>query len=433
MKLQDLQNKKVAFLGLGIENQALIKFLIAKKVDCQITILDKRPKSTFGLYFQKFKFQTGKNYDQKLDSFEIIFRSPGYPLFSQNIQKAQKKKAVISSPIKIFFDLCPTKNIIGVSGTKGKGTTASLIYAILKKAGKQAFLAGNIGLAPFSFFNKLTKNSWLVLELSSFHLEDLNLSPKIAVLTNFFPEHLQPADPNNPNYHKSLENYFKAKLNLDRFQSKDGYFVVNKSLKPKINKLKIKSKIKYFDKVNYRSRLAGDYNQENIAAAASVVKILKIKDEIVKEAVKNFKPLEHHLELVREARGVKYYDNSFSTTPESSILDLKSFDRPIILLAGGADKGSNFKNFSKTIKNRVKFLILFKGQGSEKIKKELVKLNFPSDKLKIVKSMKEAVKLATKYSKSGEVVLLSTGCASFGIFKNYKDRGNQFKQCVKKV
>ncbi|PIT90703.1 MAG: hypothetical protein COU22_00685, partial [Candidatus Komeilibacteria bacterium CG10_big_fil_rev_8_21_14_0_10_41_13] len=211
---------------------------------------------------------------------------------------------------------------------------------------------------------------------------------------NFFPEHLQPADPNNPNYHKSLENYFKAKLNLDRFQSKDGYFVVNKSLKPKINKLKIKSKIKYFDKVNYRSRLAGDYNQENIAAAASVVKILKIKDEIVKEAVKNFKPLEHHLELVREARGVKYYDNSFSTTPESSILDLKSFDRPIILLAGGADKGSNFKNFSKTIKNRVKFLILFKGQGSKKIKKELVKLNFPSDKLKIVKSMKEAVKLA---------------------------------------
>jgi len=470
MNLKNLQHKKIALLGLGVENLALLNYCLKNKVQADFTVCDKRDIEALGDKFKVLNkhdnvfWQLGEEFNQKLDRYDILFRSPGWPLDCPGIRHALKnachsgakrsvaiesrdaiaiRKAhdssmtVVYSPMKLFFDLCPTKNIIGVTGTKGKGTTSSLIFGILKEAKKTVYLGGNIGIAPFDFLPKLKKNDYVILELSSFQLEDLHKSPHIAVFTNFTPEHLAPADPNNPNYHHSLVEYFKAKLNITLHQKNGDYLVINSNFKFPISKQfpntksqiyeKSKAKVIAFDKSDWPSQLPGEHNKENIAAAEVVAQILKIAPEVVARAVRKFKGLEHRLELVAEKKGVKYYDDSFATTPESTIIALKSFDKPIILLAGGADKGADFKNLAKEVAKRVKFVILFDGKATPRLKKELLTAGFSSAKIKVVKSMSEAVALSTQKAVSDDIVLMSTACASFGMFKNYKERGNLFK------
>ncbi|MDD4332519.1 MAG: UDP-N-acetylmuramoyl-L-alanine--D-glutamate ligase [Patescibacteria group bacterium] len=447
MNLKDLQNKKIGILGWGIENQALVDFLIKKKVRCEITICDARENISVEAHNYaslQINYQLGKNFNKNLYKFDILFRSPGWPIFcpgivetrhasSQNTRRGDASslrghKTVLSSPMKLFFDLCPTKNIIGVTGTKGKGTISSLIFKILKTAGKRAYLGGNIGVAPFAFLNKIKKNDWVVLELSSFQLEDFNVSPHIAVIINFSPEHLAPADPNNPNYHKSMKDYWNAKSRIFMFQGSKGYLVINSKIRSRV-KSQV-SKVIKFGKSELPSSLPGEHNKENIAAAVEVAKIVGIKKEIIARAVKKFKGLEHRIEFVRELKGVKYYDDSFATTPDSAITALKSFSAPIILLAGGAEKNSDFREFAREVKKRVKFLILLDGKATPRFKKEILKTGYSLKNIKIVKSMKEAVSLARAKSASGDIVLLSTACASFGMFKNYKQRGGLFKNEV---
>ncbi|MEA3463544.1 MAG: UDP-N-acetylmuramoyl-L-alanine--D-glutamate ligase [Patescibacteria group bacterium] len=458
-KLNKLQNKKICMLGFGIENQALIRFLLDKKINCEITICDAQKNKNFagtrhGAFPQNknINWQLGKNYDANLDKFDIIFRVAGYPLFSSKIKKAKMVGVEISSPTKLFFELCPTKNIIGVTGAKGKGTTASLIYHILKKAGKRIWIGGNIGIAPFEFINKIKKNDWVVLELSSFQLEDMAVSPHIAVITNFYKEHLAPADPNNPNYHRSLADYWNAKMNIVKWQKKGDEAVVNKNLELRIKNLELRTKKYFFSNANkdadcyfidnnvikiqnskfkIQNFLIGEHNKENVAAAVEAAKLIGVTNKIIKKAIAEFKGLEHRIEHVKNVNGVKYYNDSFATTPESAITALESFNGPIILLAGGADKGSSFKQFAKEIKKRVKFVILLNGKATPRIKEELLKIKYPKNNIKLVNSIKSAVKTARENADKGYVVLLSPACASFGMFKNYKERGIMFKQEVK--
>lgn len=415
--LQKLNGKKIALLGLGLDNQALLALLKSQKIKAEITIKDGR--------------QDPRGFNKNLYKFDILFRSPGWPILCPGVQEAIKKgKTEISSPLNVFFALCPSKNIIGVTGTKGKGTTASLIYKILKDAGKRVWLGGNIGVSPLTFLNKIKASDYVVLELSSFQLEDLKYSPRISVITNLYKEHLAPADPNNPNFHHSYNAYWQAKLNITKGRE-NKYLVANKSLAPKLKREKIAGKLIFSATSSLPSKLIGNYNQENIGAALEVAKILKIKASQVQKTIANFGNLEHRLELVEEINGVKYFDNSFSTTPESTILDLKSFDGPIVQIAGGADKGASFKNLAKTIKAKVKFLILLPGKGTLRIKKELNAVKFEKEKIKETADMKEAVKIAEQKANAGDIVLLSTACASFGIFKNYKERGDLFKKYVR--
>jgi UDP-N-acetylmuramoylalanine--D-glutamate ligase len=506
--LKFLQNKKIAMLGLGVENLALVKYLLKttpqsllKKEggSLNITVCDPKSAAELGERFLEIKLLarknklpeikliSGKNYDAQLADFDIVFRSPGYPLFNKNLIKAKKAGVEISSAMELFFELCPTKNIIGVTGSKGKGTTASLIYEIINSSLKtvthpvsrgashpsregisqRVFLGGNIGTAPFEFIDKIKPNDFVVLELSSFQLEDLKISPKIAVITNIFKEHLAPADPNNPNYHRSMKDYWAAKANIFAYQKREDYLVINEKLKIKKEKRKNIGKIIYYGKSELPSNLIGEHNKENIAAAVAVAKILKIKDEVIKKAVQKFNGLPHRLEFVAEIDGVKYFDDSFATVPDVSVIALRAisdksplerggvsltrrgvlksdssknfFDsRRIILFAGGADKGSDFKNFAKEIKKRVKYLILFKGKGTDRLKSQIsprpelgTKANFNSQ-ISVVDNMKDAVKIAKSKATRGDIVLLSTGCASFGCFKNYKERGEQFKAEIKK-
>lgn len=442
MKKEQTQKIKIALLGLGLDNQALLK-LFSNKDDIEITICDKRKKEQLPIIKSnkiKLNYRLENNFNRDLFDFDILFRSPGWPINCPGIQLALKNGSHLSSALDLFFKLCKTKNIIGVTGTKGKGTTATLIYQIIKDHLKtirtqnkpRVYLGGNIGIAPLSFLKKIKVQDYVVLELSSFQLEDLEHSAKIAVFTNLFKEHLVPADPNNPNFHKSINTYFQAKLNIAQHQE-NKILIANKTLEKQFVSKNLKTKIVYFTKSLLDTKIQGDYNRQNIAAAVEVAKYLKIKPSIYQKTISNFKNLENRLEPVLTKNNITFFNNSFSTTPESTTLDLLSFKNPIIQIAGGADKGANFKDLARTIKAKVKFLILFPGAGSDKIKIELKKIKFPAEKIFIANDMKAAVKMAWQKAKAGDIILLSTACASFGLFKNYKERGNLFKQEVKKI
>ena len=436
MKLKDLKKHTIVCIGLGAEIAGLIDYLYAKKLNKKIVVLDNKNKTDLLSRYPKFKkyknivFQKDTRSFNELKKFSLIFKSPGAHIDLALRKKLSHEGSLIISPMQLFLELSPSKNIIGVTGTKGKGTTSALIAEILKKAKKKVWLGGNIGIAPFDFIKKIKKSDWLVLELSSFQLEDMNAQLPISVLTNFSPEHLKPADPNNPNHHPSLKHYWQAKLQIVKTKNKNHLFIVNEKLKDDIKKENLQAKIIYFKTSNLATRLPGEHNKENIAAAVTVAKSLKIKDKIIAKAVKNFKGLEHRLEKVTIKKGVEYYNDSFSTIPESTITAIKAFNKPIILLAGGADKGSDFSGLAKIVKQKVKALILFKGLATPRLKREIIKSGFNPKNIFEVDNMKKAVTQSQRQAKSGDIVLMSPAAASFGIFKNYKDRGKQFKQSV---
>ncbi|MFA5154829.1 MAG: UDP-N-acetylmuramoyl-L-alanine--D-glutamate ligase [Patescibacteria group bacterium] len=433
-ELKKLSGRRIALLGLGLDNQALLALLDKARLPVAVTICDARSRRQLPPVRTKHLpvgYQLGAASNTGLDKFDVLFRSPGWPLNCPGILAARRRgRTMITSPINLFFSLAPTKNIIGVTGTKGKGTTASLIYQILRAAKRRTksrvWLGGNIGIPPLSFIDKIKPHDYVILELSSFQLEDLRYSPRLSVITNLFPEHLAAADPHNPNFHASVAAYWKAKLNIAR-QSSNRYLIANPDLRIKLTKARLPSRISYFRASSLPTRLTGTYNRENIGAAVEVARRLDIRPAIYRRAIAAFRNLEHRLELAAEIKGVKYFDNSFATTPESTILDLHSFSAPLILIAGGADKGADFRRLAATIRAKVKFLILLEGSATPRLRQTVLAKRFPPARLAGAKSMANAVALARRHSVSGDVVLLSAACASFGLFKNYKDRGDQFK------
>lgn len=427
------EGKKVAILGLGIEGKSSARWL--KKQGAFVTILDQKKE---------------KNYLHNLNRFDFVVRSPGVKL-SPLEKRVSKEK--ITSQTKIFFDLCPC-SIIGVTGTKGKGTTSTLIYEMVKSQGFDAYLGGNIGKPPLDFLNSLSIHSLVVLELSSFQLQDLAKSPHIAVMLMATSEHLD--------YHKDVYEYIDAKRNILRFQTASDFAVINRDY-PVSNESDVYTEGKVYkvsreketdngcfvkDKkvwVKFNGSveeiidtadifLPGAHNLENVCAAVMVAKILKVDKKKIVAVLKSFKGLEHRIELVREVGGVKYYDDSFSTIPETAIAAIEAFKNPEILILGGSSKGSDFATLGEKIStaNNIKAII---GIGVEwvRIKAELRIKNSELIIIEGAKDMKTIVAAAAKIAKSGDVVLLSPACASFDMFKNYKDRGEQFKQQVREL
>ncbi|MEK7565601.1 MAG: UDP-N-acetylmuramoyl-L-alanine--D-glutamate ligase [Patescibacteria group bacterium] len=396
--MTDYKNKKVAILGWGVDTQDIAPWL--EEQGAKITILDEKKGDRF----------------DKLDEFDLLVRSPGVYRYRKEFEGLN-----VSSKTKLFFDLCPAK-IIGVTGTKGKGTTATLIYEILKAAGKDVYLGGNIGEGVFQNLPKLTKNSWMVLELSSFQLIDLDKSPHIAVVLMATQEH--------QDWHKSIKEYINAKKNIVAHQKSSDFAVANKDYPNSVEIGKAATgKVIWVSgkRINLKTRLRGVHNKENIAAAVAVAKIIGVP---YKKIVADFKSLEHRLEEVATVDGVTYYNDSFSTTPETAIAAIKSFSEPIILIVGGSSKNSDFSKLGRVISEtpNVKVVISIGIEGP-KIEK------FIRNK-KIIKggdSMDKIINLAYNNAVSGDVVLLSPACASFGMFENYKDRGEQFKMQVKKL
>jgi UDP-N-acetylmuramoylalanine--D-glutamate ligase len=428
------KNKKIAVVGEGIEGQSSYKWLKANGAN--VTILDEK---------------LGEDYLEELDDYDLVVRSPGIKISTLEEFVAREK---ITSQIKIFFDLCPSE-IIGVTGTKGKGTTSSLIYEMLIKQGFDACLGGNIGLPPFEFLDKLNAQSKVVLELSSFQLMDLKKSPHIAVMLMITSEHL--------NWHSSIEEYIDAKRNIVRHQSETDFAILNRDY-PATNESDIYTNGKVYHisrereaaaegsfvkdgKVWLRTEvgeipvvdieeilLPGKHNLENVCAAIMAAGLVGVSVENIASVLRTFKGLEHRLELVATVNGVRYYDDSFSTTPETAIVAIQAFKDPEILILGGSSKNSDFKELGEVIsKSENVKLIIGIGEEWERIKEQIGDSETPIPVIEGAKDMTTIIAAAYKLAVPGDVVLLTPACASFGMFKNYKDRGEQFKQEVNKL
>lgn len=407
------KNKKIAVIGYGIEGKDAVRFLKSK--GAQVTILD-----------QKY----GDDYLNNLKGYDIVVRSPGVYRFKEEIVKAEQKGVRITSPIHIFFDEFPG-SIIGVTGTKGKGTTSTLIYKILKKAGFDVYLAGNIGKPYLKLLPKLTAKTYVIMEMSSFQLIDLPVSPDIAVVLNITSDHMD--------WHKNQNEYVEAKLNIVRHLKTSDWAVINKQYDtPKSFAKKTAGNVMFFSKETLDDdlkkdlKLRGEHNLENISAAVSVAKILNIKADIIKKSVTNFKGLEHRLELVREFKGVRFYNDSFATGPQPTIAAINSFSEPITIILGGSDKGLDYDELGKAISENlnVKNIVLI-GQIREQIKKSILKFTKQVEIFDLgVSPMTDIVEKAFRVTENGGVVILSPAAASFDMFKNYKDRGKQFKKTV---
>lgn len=427
---QDLKNKKIAVIGSGVEGLSSEKFL--KEKGAMVALFDKTQ---------------GDDYLKDLGKYDLIVRSPG--IKPQLLEKYKN----VTSQTKLFFDLAPCK-IIGVTGTKGKGTTSTLIHKMLEKQGFDAYLGGNIGMPPFDFLDKLNAQSIVVLELSSFQLIDLDKSPHISVMLMTTSEHLD--------YHKDLEEYVDAKRNILKFQTSEDYAILNRDyIASNESDIHTNAKVFYvsterngyegcsikdnavFLKLNGKEDeiidaseilLPGIHNLENVSAAVLAATLSGVSKENIVAVLKTFKGLEHRLELVGTINGVKYYDDSFSTTPETAIAAINAFKNPEILILGGSSKNSNFEELSRVISNskNVKAIIGI-GVEWERIKEHITNLGSVIFLIEGATNMEQIVKAASKIALSEDVVLLSPACASFDMFKNYKDRGEQFKNEVKKV
>lgn len=462
--ISELINKRIAILGLSIEGISSMRYFLKK--GAEIGVFDQRDEHELNsnliaeIKNNNISRNFGNNYLANINQYNLIIRSPGFPLWNKTIVDAKKRGTIITSQTKIFFDLCKGK-IIGVSGTKGKGTTATLIYTFLKQSAKDVYLGGNIGTPPLDFMDKVNSSSQVVLELSSFQLEDLQKSPHIAVVLSITPDHLHSDSIYSPNYHLKVEEYIQAKKNITKYQTQKDFLVLNKdyilsndfkeascadvwyfSLKETLKKGSyVKNSriiLEYGNKIfpicgTSEVKLLGRHNLENITAAIVASYLAGADTQIMKKVLKSFQGLEHRLEFVKKIKGVSFYNDSFSTTPETSIAAIRSFNKPIILILGGSDKGSDYKELGRTLINSsVKSVILI-GKTAPKIKKAIIESGNRNLKfIENIANMRDIINKAFNVASRGDIVLLSPACASFDMFKNYKERGRLFKEEVKK-
>jgi UDP-N-acetylmuramoylalanine--D-glutamate ligase len=395
--------KNVLILGYGKEGEVSKKYIEKNYPGLKIGIADEKD---------------GKNYLKKQNDFDIAVKTPG-------INK-ELVKIPYTTATNIFFGKIKElgNKTIGITGSKGKSTTTSLIYSILKEAGKNARILGNIGKPMLeALLEPIDKDEIFVLELSSYQLDDIEFSPDIAVVTNLFPEHMD--------YHKGIEKYYEAKKNIINFQNKDNIFICNfgdKRLKGWAKDAR--AKVVPFAEKNFlngvSSPLIGEHNEENMSAAVAVARELGISDKIIKTAIEKFKPLPHRLEFVGEFKGIKFYDDAISTTPESTMMALRALSKVGTIFLGGQERGYSFSELEKMVKKcGIKNIVLFPETG-KKIIKSRKGLNILE-----TKSMKEAVKFAYKYTKEGEICLLSCASPSYSLWKNFEEKGDQFKTWIK--
>lgn len=443
-----MQAKNIAIIGFGQEGVSAANYFGTQN---NILIYDDKEKNEVEKeLLEKIKHKPSLYFNENIDRpVDIIIRSPGVRPDHLQITKLQEKGAKLTSTTKIFFEKCPAP-IIGITGTKGKGTTASLIYEFLKTQFKQVFLAGNIGTPMLDILPKITPKSLVVLELSSFQLMDLNKSPHIAVVLMITSEHLD--------WHKNKNEYLSAKFPIVTFQTENDYAIVNADFKisksfsqktqarvfefsteSKTNGVYISNE-KIISEIGKTGEIAsvqdvalpGRHNLQNVAAAASVAKIMDINNSNIVKVLKSFRGLPHRLQLIREIAGIKYYNDSFSTTPETTIAAIEAFQSPKVLILGGSSKNSDFSKLSDKISSSksIKAIILI-GQESKRIKKAIGEINLPI--VEGAANMTQIVGEAKNLAQRGNIVLLSPACASFDMFKNYKDRGDQFIEEIRSL
>lgn len=463
MALPTFKGKKITVLGLGLHGGGvgIVKFLV--KAGAKVIVTDLKTKEQLASSLEKLKglknieYVLGQHRTEDFSAVDLVIKNPAVPWDNQHIKLALAKNIPVEMDSSLFFQLCPSP-IIGVTGTKGKTTTASIIYAILKLAGKNPV---KVGIGQESVLDKLEiigKDTPVVFELSSWRLSGLGKikkSPAVAVISNIFPDHL--------NYYKSMDEYIADKKNILAFQKPTDWCVANwdnEAVKKmvaeapaqliKFSRSQLPSGPSvfqdggqlFFNTGNDNKKLVnlselkvrGEHNIWNIMAAAGAAYASGVPLENIAAAIKEFKGVAHRLEFLRELKGVKYYNDTAATIPDAAMAALNSFTEPIILIAGGSDKNLNFQEYAQAMLDKAKEIILLQGKGTDKLLAELKKdSRWAERKVEIVDSMEKAVEIASALAGAGDVVLLSPGAASFGMFLNEFDRGDKFRKAVNKL
>ena len=454
---KNLESQKVAVIGLGVSNIPLIDYLYEK--GAEVAVFDDREEEKIDINTMekikkyKFKYFLGKNSLSNLKGFDLIFRSPSCLPTKPELEAEKQNGAIVTTEIEQLMKMAPCK-IIGITGSDGKTTTTTLTYEVLKNAGYTCHLGGNIGIPLFTKLSEMKPEDIIVLELSSFQLMGMEISPDISAITNITPNHL--------NVHKDYQEYIDAKKNIYTHQNENGILVLNadnditNSFKTEGNgkvilfssQQKLENGFIVDEGIikecndgirkhiidTKEVKLKGMHNYQNICTVLALTKTLVETDKAI-DTIKEFSGVHHRLELVRTIDGVEWYNDSASTTPTRGISALKAFDKEIILIAGGADKNLDYTPIAKPIVEKVKSLILI-GQTATKIydavKKELEVQNKELD-IHMCETFKHSLELAKRIAKPGQIVLFSPASTSFDMFKDVYDRGDKFKEEVNKL
>lgn len=447
---ESVNGKKIDVVGIGISNLPLISLL--HKNGAIVTALDKRTREQLGdtaLELEKkgIRIVTGENYLDSLTG-EIIFKTPGLRFDAPQLLDAKERGAKITSEMEVFCSVCPA-HIIAITGSDGKTTTTTLIGKMLEAADYKVWVGGNIGTPLLSLTNQMTPDDYVVLELSSFQLHTMNFSPEVAVVTNISPNHLD--------MHKDYAEYIDAKKNIFINQKPGSRLILNLD-NSVTSQFCGNGETIYFSRYNSEAdiyiknneivykgdpvlnvndiKIPGMHNVENYMAAIGAVGSLVSQSTIMKIA-KSFGGVEHRIELVRTVNGVKYYNSSIDSSPNRTINTLSVFDKKVIMISGGKDKGIPYDSLGAAIAEHVKTLILI-GATSDKILKSLNdEINRTGNGVDVTvfhaSAYREAVQLAAENAQPGDVVLLSPASTSFDMFKNFEERGKLFKDIVNEL
>ncbi|HUD07054.1 MAG TPA: UDP-N-acetylmuramoyl-L-alanine--D-glutamate ligase [Candidatus Saccharimonadales bacterium] len=430
---------KIAILGYALEGEASLKYF--SKPSNEITVCDKDKDKQIPAGVPS---RLGPKYLTNLNEFDLLVRTAGMNPNEIILANPEAPNILdkVTTSINEFFKESAGKKIIAVTGTKGKGTTSTLIAKMLETSEQRVHLGGNIGTPPLTMLKEPTANSdWIVLELSSFQLIDIKYSPHIAVCMMVVPEHLD--------WHADVDEYVTAKSQLFRWQKNSDiaiYYSDNPSSK-KVVEVSPGQKIPFMSPpgayvrdnqivIDNQSilnvseiKLLGKHNWQNVCGAITAFWQINENVEAIRSVLTSFTGLEHRLQLIREFTGVKYYDDSYGTTPETAAVAVEAIQAPKVMILGGSEKNASFDQLAKTVaQDNVKHVVLI-GQTADKIKQALANQGF--DRVSDGgQAIEQIVNEAKKHAESGDAILLSPGCASFGLFKNYKDRGEQFQKAV---
>ncbi len=463
---EDLKNKRITIMGLGLNQGGLGVARFLAKTGAKILVTDLRTEEELGPSLEKLKgfdikYILGRHKEKDFINIDMVIQNPAVPHNSKYLKIARKHKIPIKTDLGLFFQFCPSKNIIAVAGTKGKSTVSQLIYHIFKEAQKDTILAGNIGISVLDILEKIDPQTWVILEISTWQMEgikDHKFIPHTTVLTNILPDHLD--------RYSNFEKYAQAEKLIFKYQQSNDNLVINFDNKEtRQAKRETNSKMYWFsakekiepgcylenDELVFQSEeykmaftkisdlpLPGSHNLENILAASTVGFIHNIPGEIILKALKNFPGIPYRLEFIGVFKGVKFYNDTCATTPEAALAALESFPKqPIILILGGKDKKLNYESFGIAIgKNKnIKKIILLQHLAYDASLKILsaLKKHLDSEKIIQISNLKVGVEIALQQAKANDLILLSPAAASFGMFKNEFDRGDQFNKIVKNL